>query len=186
MRSQSTSLESVIETLCLGDPVVQECRKFVLEEFTRLWNLVFGMPRERDPQHQLPKVSHQTGGMLYYFSLDGGKSGLTVKVYLPVRHYAKGDREAAASLKEYIRKKSQADFSGNYTKAIGEIMWVHNYMQHTAQRMLITIDPAGIIRFERSERVCRHISPLLLNQRSLVSQATFHLPFIFQLPRSSC
>lgn len=70
--------------------------------------------------------------MLYYFSLGGAKCGLTVKVYLPVHQYAKGDREAAVGLKEYIRTTTQADFSDNYTKAIGEIMWVHDYMHHTA------------------------------------------------------
>lgn len=122
MRSQFTSLESVIETLCLGDPAVRLRRRVALEEFTRLWNLVFGLPSGEDTQAQLPRVGHRTGGMLYYFSLGGGKSGLTVKVYLPVRHYAKGDREAAAGLKKYLRTTSQPDFSDDYTKAIEEIM----------------------------------------------------------------
>lgn len=122
MRSQNTSLESVIETLCLGDSAIREYRRAAVDKFTRLWNLVFGLPTGRDAQSQLPKVSHRTGGMLYYFSLGGGKTGLIVKVYLPVRHYAKGDREAAASLKEYIGAKSQADFSDSYTQAIDEIM----------------------------------------------------------------
>lgn len=122
MRSRSTSLESVIETLCLGDHAIRESRQAALKEFIRLWNLLFGLPSGGDTQAQLPKVSHRTGGMLYYFSLGGGKSGLTVKVYLPVRHYSRSDREAAASLKEYIRTKSRASFSGNYTKAIDEIM----------------------------------------------------------------
>lgn len=132
MRSQFTSLESVIETLCLGDPAMRVRRRVALEEHTRLWNLVFGLPSGGDTQAQLPKIGHRTGGMLYYFSLGGGKSGLTVKVYLPVRHYAKGDREAAAGLKEYLRTTSRPDFSDNYTKAIEEIMWVHNYMNRTA------------------------------------------------------
>lgn len=132
MRSQSSSLESVIDTLCLGDSGLRERRQAAIEEFTRLWNLVFGLPSGGDTQAQLPKVSHRTGGMLYYFSLGGGKSGLTAKVYLPVRHYAKGDREAAAGLKEYIRTTSQAGFSHNYIEAIEEIMWVHECMHHTA------------------------------------------------------
>lgn len=131
MRSQFTSLESVIETLCLGDPAVRVRRRVALGEFTRLWDLVFGLPSGGDTHVQLPKVGHRTGGMLYYFSLGGGKSGLTVKAYLPVRHYAKGDWEAAAGLKEYLRTTSQ-DFSDNYTKAIEDIMCVHNYMNHTA------------------------------------------------------
>lgn len=131
MRSQSTSLESVIETLCLGDPAIRQRRQVALEELTRLWNLVFGLPSVGDTQAQLPKVSHQTGGMLYYFSLGGGKSGLTVKVYLPVRHYSRSDRDAAVSLKEYFYTKPGAGFSDNYTKAIDEIMWVHNHMQYT-------------------------------------------------------
>lgn len=122
MRSQNTSLESVIETLSLGDSSVWENRQVAVCEFTRLWKLVFGLPTGLDARAQLPKVSHRTGGMLYYFSLGGGKTGLTVKVYLPVRHYAEGDREAAASLKEYIGANSQADFSDNYTQAIDEIM----------------------------------------------------------------
>lgn len=132
MRSQSSSLESVIDTLCLGDSGLRERRQAAIEEFTRLWNLVFGLPSGRDTQAQLPKVSHRTGGMLYYFSLGGGKSGLTAKVYLPVRHYAKGDREAAAGLKEYICTTSRADFSHNYIDAIEEIMWVHDIIHHTA------------------------------------------------------
>lgn len=65
-------------------------------------------------------------------SLGSGNGGLTTKVYLPVRHYAKGDREAAAGLKEYICTKSRADFSHNYIEAIQEIMWVHDCMHHTA------------------------------------------------------
>lgn len=122
MRSQSTSLESVIETLCLGDPAVREQQQVALAEFTRLWNLVFGVPSGGDAQAQLSRVNHRTGGMLYYFGLGGGKSGLTVKVYLPVRHYAKGDRDAAVGLQEYIRTTSRADLSDNYTKAVEEIM----------------------------------------------------------------
>lgn len=141
MRSQSTSLESVIETFCLGDHSVRQRRKRSLEEFTRLWNLVFGLPSEGDTQNQLSKVSHRTGGMLYYFGLGGEKGGVTVKVYLPVRHYAKGDREAAVGLQEYIRTTSAADFSDNYVDAIEEIMWVHNLMNNIAFRILTTTKP---------------------------------------------
>lgn len=132
MRSRSTSLESAIETLCLGDPAIRERRQLALKEFVRLWNLVFGLPSGGDTQAQLPNVSHRTGGMLYYFSLGGGKSGITVKVYLPVRHYSRGDREAAASLEEYTRTKSGAGFNGNYAKAIDQILWVQNHTQYMA------------------------------------------------------
>lgn len=55
--------------------------------------MVFGLPSEGDTQAQLPKVSHRTGGVLYSFSLGGGKGCLIAQVYFPVRHYAKGDRE---------------------------------------------------------------------------------------------
>ncbi|KAG8169104.1 hypothetical protein KVR01_001853 [Diaporthe batatas] len=133
MRSQTTSLESVIETLCLGDSAVLQNQTVAVNKFIRLWNLVFGLPNGWDAQAQLPKVSHRTGGMLYYFSLGGGRTGLTVKVYLPVRHYAKGDKEAAASLKDYLRTESRADFGDNYTQAMDEIMWVHEFIQNIAK-----------------------------------------------------
>lgn len=52
----------------------------------------------------------------------GGKTRIDRQGVLPVRHYAEGDREAAAGLREYTRPTSRADFSDKYTEAIEEIM----------------------------------------------------------------
>lgn len=44
---------------------------------------------------------------------------------------------------------------------------------------------AGLIRFEKSRKACKHTSPLLLSQKSLASHRIFRLPSIFQLLQNS-
>lgn len=120
MRSRTTTLDSVLQTLCLGDESERERLGKSLEEFQKLWKLVFGL--DLDSTGELPDVSHRTGGILYYFSMESESAKPSVKVYLPIRHYAKGDLAAATGLQTYLRSTSRSDCTHKYIEAITDIM----------------------------------------------------------------
>jgi DMATS type aromatic prenyltransferase len=119
MRSHLTTLESVIETLSLSDSTRRNNLQHSITDFTKVWNAVFGL--DPDQNDNLPRVDHRTSGILYCFSLEADKATPTVKVYLPVRHYGKGDREVAAGLQSYVRTTARTDYSQAYVEAIDEI-----------------------------------------------------------------
>ncbi|KAF3060662.1 4-O-dimethylallyl-L-tyrosine synthase [Trichoderma lentiforme] len=104
-RSRETSFQSLRSIMTLGGRLINKDVKDIaqkgLENLRRLWDGVFEQHGATD-EESLANSTHETAGILYYVDFKPGNKVPKVKVYLPVRHYAKSDWQVMVALKEYM------------------------------------------------------------------------------------
>ncbi|KAF4450562.1 aromatic prenyltransferase [Fusarium austroafricanum] len=104
-RSRQTSFQSVRDIMTLDGRLINEkTAKHAekgLSNLRRLWDSIFdqqGVPDESP----LPSSNHETAGILYYVDFHLGGQMPKVKIYLPVRHYAKNDWQVMQAVSSYM------------------------------------------------------------------------------------
>ena len=87
-RSHETTFESVKRSMTLDGRIHDDATIRGLARLETLWSELFSV------QHgeALPHVEHRTAGILYYAEFRLNNELPSVKIYLPVRHYARSDR----------------------------------------------------------------------------------------------
>ncbi len=89
----------------------------------RLWGAVLernGFPEDAP----LPETDHRTAGILYNVEFRLGSAVPKVKIYIPVRHYAKSDEKVMHGLDEYLYQsntQSKRHIPG-YFHALGTVL----------------------------------------------------------------
>ncbi len=101
VRIRQTSFDSMIDAMSLGG-ALPPFSPATLQDLQDLWCSCFGVDDTSSP---LENVQHRTAGLLYYYELRGNRALPTSKVYLPVRHYATNDDQAARGLSDFLSKR---------------------------------------------------------------------------------
>ncbi|GAM40056.1 hypothetical protein TCE0_034f12102 [Talaromyces pinophilus] len=110
-RSPETSFNFVHSVMTLGGR--REGLDGVVGDFHELWKLTLGLAPDEPPENSLSRSSHQTSGTLFYFDVAPKSPIPDVKTYIPVRHYAQSDLQAARGLLGYLESRN----SGLHAKA---------------------------------------------------------------------
>jgi DMATS type aromatic prenyltransferase len=127
-RSPDTSLAAVEHTLSLFED--RSTISNGLREIRVLWHLLFALDDSETGSRQLPHLDMQTAGMLYYIEIRPRARKRTVKVYLPIKHYAKNDLQAAHGLTTFLqrRERGMEQVCDKYLQALG-VMCSHRTLQ---------------------------------------------------------
>ncbi|RAL13170.1 aromatic prenyltransferase [Aspergillus homomorphus CBS 101889] len=146
-RSRETSFASVRRTMSLGGKVSDPWLQPGLRNLKRLWDNVLDqgdVPEEGALRGTTS--THRTAGMLYNVEFRLGSETPKVKIYIPVRHYARSDWQVFTGLREYLRggeANGQASASiPHYGRALGTILTsalenqtgIHTYIGCSVQR----------------------------------------------------
>lgn len=114
VRSPDTSFSAVRQVLSIFDDPAEISEG--LKKLRELWQLLFGL----DDFSPLPRKEHQTAGMLYYLEVRPQSKKTTIKVYLPIKHYAKDDYEAAIGLTTFMKTQNCGRQCDDYLLALKE------------------------------------------------------------------
>lgn len=118
MRSPHTSFASVLSNMTLGG--TQPLPALAAQNLKDLWHSTLSLPLTFPASSPLPLRTHQTSGILYNFDLSLSSSSISPKLYIPLKHYAKSDGEAARGLSGYLEKRGMGEWVGRYMGALGE------------------------------------------------------------------
>ena len=118
VRSRETSFNSVKDVMTLGGAIKDADTQKGLKELEKVWRLTLQLPQDFTNADELPQTTHRTGGILYYFDIKQGSSTPGVKVYIPIRHYAKSDLSAAESVVSYVEGRGQGQDGRRYIEAL--------------------------------------------------------------------
>lgn len=97
-RSRKTSFSSIEQIMTLNGRLRDNATTKGLQELRTLWYELFSVMNDEE----LPLVVHRTAGILYYVELKINNPTPSVKIYIPVRHYAASDEAVIASLGRYL------------------------------------------------------------------------------------
>jgi DMATS type aromatic prenyltransferase len=127
IRSPQTSFDAVRDVYTLGGRLNGANTHEELSALKELWHLVLGIADDFPPDRELSPVSpsshdHRTSGILYYFAIEPGLVVPHLKVYIPVRHYAKNDRQIARGLVEYFRRRKWWSVADSYMKDLERML----------------------------------------------------------------
>lgn len=106
-RDRRTSFQAVRDTMSLGgrvlwpSPDVEEG----MGKLRRLWDALLGTQNVAD-DIPLPYKDHRTAGILYNVEFRRNTDMPKVKVYIPVRHYAKNDQHVARTLASFLSQEA--------------------------------------------------------------------------------
>lgn len=100
-RSRETSFQSIRQTMSLGGRVDNATLQLGLQNLKKLMNLLLET-QDLPESCSLPGNSHRTAGLLYNVEFRLGGGAPKVKIYIPVRHYARSDETILRGLKEYM------------------------------------------------------------------------------------
>ncbi|KAF6834478.1 dimethylallyl tryptophan synthase [Colletotrichum plurivorum] len=115
-RSRATSFELVRRVMSVGG--LREGVAEAEEELRRLWGLVLGLEEGFAAEGELRGNAHETAGVLFYFDVAAKAALPDVKVYIPVRHYAKSDGAAAEGLVAYLEGQGRGGYARQYLEMI--------------------------------------------------------------------
>ncbi|EEU33551.1 uncharacterized protein NECHADRAFT_15792, partial [Fusarium vanettenii 77-13-4] len=107
-RDRRTNFQAVKDTMSLGgrlpcsSPDVEEG----MQKLRRLWNTLLGTGNAAD-DISLPYKDHRTAGILYNVEIRRHNEMPKVKVYIPVRHYAKNDQHIAKALAGFLSEEAR-------------------------------------------------------------------------------
>ncbi|KAF5577429.1 tryptophan dimethylallyltransferase [Fusarium pseudocircinatum] len=101
-RSNQTSFRFVRDVMTVGG--LRTGLDKSLEKFSDLWKRALGLNHDASPGDELPKVDHLTSGAVFNFDVAPKSSIPDVKAYIPVRHYADNDLQAALGLIGYLEE----------------------------------------------------------------------------------
>ena len=90
----------------------------VASQFHDLWNVTLGLDPTHHTDKDLRKKEHATAGICFNFDVGQQSSVPDVKAYIPVRHYACSDGQAALGLTEFLAKHERADYARKYMQMI--------------------------------------------------------------------
>nr|RBQ84427.1 hypothetical protein FVER53263_20809 [Fusarium verticillioides] len=101
-RSNQTSFRFVRDVMTVGGLRTDLDKS--LEKFFDLWKRALGLNHDASPGDELPEVDHMTSGAVFNFDVAPKSSIPDVKAYIPVRHYADNDLQAALGLIGYLEE----------------------------------------------------------------------------------
>ncbi|KAF2202543.1 aromatic prenyltransferase [Delitschia confertaspora ATCC 74209] len=134
-RSRNTRFSSVANIMSLNNAIASESFAKGLQNLRKLWDLVFD--RKESDDEPLENTLHRTAGILYYAQFRLGDELPSIKIYLPVRHYAACDGKVVRGLKEFLVESRADDHVMNYEaflesafsrSALEEDRGVHTYL----------------------------------------------------------
>ncbi|CVL05120.1 related to tryptophan dimethylallyltransferase [Fusarium mangiferae] len=115
-RSNQTSFRFVRDIMTIGGLRTDLNRS--LEKFSDLWKRTLGLNPNTSPEDELPKVDHLTAGAVFNFDVAPKSPIPEVKAYIPVRHYANNDLQAALGLIGYLEEHGHGGYSQSYLRAL--------------------------------------------------------------------
>lgn len=120
-RSRDTSFSSVTHVMTLGGRVRTKEIEKGLHDLRFLWNSIFKV--DDRSQDILPQsTDHRTAGILYNIEFKLGSVFPTVKVYLPVRHYAGSDEEIIQGLGAYLQHHQRDRYMSRYINVMQSLL----------------------------------------------------------------
>ena len=125
-RTNATSFDSVKYFITMAGTLASDGTAEALRDLRRLWIGVLELRPDVLDDCELPPCKHRTAGILYYFELDPGVPSPTVKVYIPVRHYAESDAQIARSLEEWFGPESKTEYRAMLTETLYINLATHN------------------------------------------------------------
>jgi len=117
LRSQDTSLNHICSTLSL-DGKVKTWDNNAFNDLWELWLLVLGLPKDYSKNDKLEAASHETSGILYNFDIQPNNSLPDSKLYIPVKHYGKDDRQIARGLVTFLEQHGDIQRTREFLGAI--------------------------------------------------------------------
>jgi DMATS type aromatic prenyltransferase len=118
-RCRETTFNSVIRMMTFGGRVENPQLHRGLADFYHLWKCLFGPCASLD--QPLGDSQHRTAGILYNAEFKLGDLNPSVKVYLPVRHYAASDAAVIQGLKEYLTSHQQGTHMPAYARTMNTV-----------------------------------------------------------------
>lgn len=117
-RSRETQFSDLANAMTLGGRLRGENIQKGLSKLEILWNRLFDLREARS----LPPVLHRTAGILYYADFKLGSDVPSVKVYIPVRHYAATDRKIMDAITSFIEETRQSPYVSNFKAVLRDIL----------------------------------------------------------------
>ncbi|KAF4457398.1 hypothetical protein F53441_671 [Fusarium austroafricanum] len=115
-RSTQTSFHFIRNVMTIGG--LRTGLDQSLDNFSDLWKHTLSLDPNTSPESELPSVDHLISGMVFNFDV-GLKSPIPdVKAYIPARHYAKNDLQAALGLLGYLEDHGRGYYSQPYLRAL--------------------------------------------------------------------
>lgn len=116
LRTPETSFQSVCEWMLLGrsDKLPENSH----QELKDLWRFTLGVDEAYPEERELPGNDHYTAGVLYNFDIQATKAVPQAKLYVPVKHYARNDLEAAHGLGTFLQARGRARYFPQYMRAL--------------------------------------------------------------------
>ncbi|KAF4341196.1 tryptophan dimethylallyltransferase [Fusarium beomiforme] len=115
-RSNQTSFRFVRDVMTVGG--LRTDLNQSLDQFFDLWKRTLDLDPNTSLDDELPRVSHLTSGTVFNFDVAPKSSTPEVKAYIPVRHYAKNDHQAALGLLGYLKDHGHGHFSQSYLRVL--------------------------------------------------------------------
>ncbi|KAH6962026.1 aromatic prenyltransferase [Ilyonectria sp. MPI-CAGE-AT-0026] len=115
-RSTETSFHFVRNVMSLGGR--RTGLDAVSNEFFDLWKRTLGLDPNSAPETELQTVGHPTSGLLFYLDVAPKSPLPDVKAYIPVRHYAQNDLQAAQGLISYLKDRGHGRYSQPYLRSL--------------------------------------------------------------------
>ena len=102
LRSPSSSFNNVCSIMALGGAEDSKLSA-ALKKLQQLWQMVLGLEEGFATDQELEAKYHETLGVLYHFDIRPGLSRPDPKLYIPVRHYGRNDRDILGGLARYLK-----------------------------------------------------------------------------------
>lgn len=115
-RSPRTSFDLVRHVMSLGGlrTGLEEAEK----QLHILWKLTLGLDDDFPTDKELISRDHETAGILFYFDVAPKSALPDVKLYIPVRHYAKNDEVSSKGLVKFLKQQGQSAYTNNYLHSL--------------------------------------------------------------------
>ncbi|CAG8956364.1 hypothetical protein HYFRA_00003746 [Hymenoscyphus fraxineus] len=121
IRGGRTSFDDVCTTLKANLAENPLWTEDLLSQLKELWYLLLGLDKDFPTSSELPRVDHQTAGILYNVDIHKSKNVLETSIYIPVRHYAGNDLEIAKGLGEFLYKQGNGQYVESYIQMLTEM-----------------------------------------------------------------
>ncbi|KAH6972788.1 aromatic prenyltransferase [Ilyonectria sp. MPI-CAGE-AT-0026] len=103
-RDRRTDFRAVHENMSLGGRIKDPDFEMGMQRLRRLWDALLNT-RDTPDNVPLPHKDHRTAGILYNVEFRMHAKVPVVKVYIPVRHYAKNDQQIISALTGFLTEK---------------------------------------------------------------------------------
>ncbi|RBQ79616.1 hypothetical protein FVER53590_25073 [Fusarium verticillioides] len=120
-RDRRTDFRSVKEMMSLGGRIHGEDFDVGMRNLRSLWDALIGTSEVSDDV-PLPCNNHRTAGVLYNVEFRTSSTTPKVKVYIPVRHYAKNDSQILDALGDFL-----ADQTSKLPDVVIDSLWTKRY-----------------------------------------------------------